>query len=159
MPQRACAGRGRRNGIDLLCVYRGQRSDARVPMCLAASTHVFTAAARPTAYALHSTGIGKWSEEVVECRVPAHVPDGVELFLVPLTNNREANVGALVRYGRCIVKDSRVKVMLMNPHQRKIVAHTCQLFSGVKWRRLRRSTWRNLSATAPRLQAISAVAA
>ena len=39
VPQRACAGRGRRNGIDLLYVYRGQRSDARVPMCLAASAH------------------------------------------------------------------------------------------------------------------------
>ena len=39
MPQRARAGHGRRNGIDLLYVYCGQRSDARALMCLAASTH------------------------------------------------------------------------------------------------------------------------
>ena len=39
VPQRACTGRGRRNGIDLLCVYRGQRSDARPLSSLAASTH------------------------------------------------------------------------------------------------------------------------
>ena len=82
------------------------------------ASYLTEAAVMPVAYNREAVVVPAREELVVQVRVPAHVPDDTWVMLTPLPDGRTHDIGCLVSYAKCKVKDGHAKLTLLNPGQR-----------------------------------------